>query len=42
MNSVKRFELKEKLDKGQYYWRVASIGKTNRGGYSNPAILNVE
>lgn len=42
MNSVKRFELKEKLDKGQYYWRVASIGKTNTGGYSNPAILNVE
>ena len=42
MNPVSRFELKEKLDKGQYYWRVASIGDTNKGGYSNPALLIVE
>ncbi len=37
-----RLKLRDKLGNGQYYWRVASIDNTGRGGFSNPAILNVE
>ena len=37
-----RYKLKEKLEKGRYFWRIASIDETGRGGYSNPAVLNVK
>ena len=42
LDPVNRYKLKDNLDKGQYFWRVASIDDSGRGGYSNPAILNVE
>ena len=42
MQPVNRFKLEEKLDKGQYFWRVASIDESGRGGYSNPAVLTIK
>ena len=42
MDPINRYKLKDKLKKGQYFWRVASIDDTGRGGYSNPAVLIIE
>lgn len=36
------FRLKDRLEKGQYFWRIASIDDAGRGGYTDPAILNVK
>ena len=42
IDPVNRYTLNEKLETGQYYWRIASIDESGRGGYTDPAVLIVK
>ena len=42
ISPVNRLKLEDKLEKGQYYWRIASIDNNGRGGFTHPAVLTVK